>query len=75
MMSMPFDSRGNPDVAGPRQMSPSQITTAREVQDDFNALIAKLSAPTNDEAARLFALARTHLEIASMLAVKAISRS
>lgn len=73
-----FDSNGNPDVMGSREMTKSQLSSATEVREMFNDIHGRLM-PTpgehNPEAARLFALARTHLEMACMFAVKGISRS
>lgn len=65
-------------VMGSRPMSPDQIAYADELRRDFEALHGKLFvAGTNDgkgEAARLYAIARTQLELACMAAVKAVSR-
>ncbi len=73
---MDFDANGNPDVMGPRKMGEDGVARTRKMQDAFNDLHQKcMGAPTTTgEAARLYAIARTHLELASMAAVKAISR-
>lgn len=62
-------------------MTPEQIAYADEIRRDFEALHGKMiiagtagSAGDREDAARLYALARTHLEIACMIAVKAVSR-
>lgn len=83
MMSNPdatypvFDDNGNPNVMGSRPVSESQAGTIKSIHADFNALHARISGTpgANAEAARLFAVARTHLELACMAATKAISRS
>ena len=77
MINGPFDANGNPDVMGARPLTSSQRDTVEHVIADFNALHAKLQgAPgTNADAGRLFAVARTQLELACMVAVKAISRT
>jgi hypothetical protein len=65
-------------VMGSRQMTPEQAAYADELKRDFEALHGKLFvAGTHDgrgEAARLYAVARTQLELACMAAVKAVSR-
>ena len=76
---MGFDDNGNPDVMGPRPMSAQQVDAVQALRLDFNALHQKCMLPPSDnaspEALRLYAIARTHLEIACMAAVKAVSRS
>lgn len=76
-MTEPFDANGNPDVMGARILNPASVAAADALRLEFNALAAKLQgAPgQNAESARLFAIARTNLEISCMAAVKAISRS
>ena len=63
---------------GSRQMTPEQMAYTEELRHDFEALHGKLFvAGTHDgrgEAARLYAVARTQLELACMAAVKAVSR-
>lgn len=75
-MSTPDDIRGNPDVMGSRTMSPAAMAEAEHLKLDFNALHAHLDrgATSNPESARLMAMARSHLEIACLCAVKALSR-
>ncbi len=67
------------DVMSSRPMTPEQIAFADELRRDFEALNGKLYLPgTHDgrsDAARLYALARTQLELACMAAVKAVSRT
>ena len=76
---MTFDMNGNPDVMGSVLLSAQQIDAVNALKLDFNALHQKCMLPPSDnaspEALRLYAIARTHLEIACMAAVKAISRS
>ena len=74
---MTFDDNGNPDVMGPRPLSAPQVDAVQALRLDFNALHQKCSSDptTPPEAARLYAIARTHLEIACMAAVKAVSRA
>jgi len=75
-MTPGFDENGNPDVMGARVLTDAQIEEASNLKLAFNSLyracMGNHVAPA--EAARLFAMARTHLEIACMCAVKAISR-
>lgn len=63
---------------GSRDMTAEQSAYADELRRDFEALHGKLFvAGTHDgrsEAARLYAVARTQLELACMAAVKAVSR-
>lgn len=75
-MSTPLDARGNPDVMGPRKMRPDVFKDADHLRMEFNAIHMQLDRdPTSTpESARLLAMARGHLEIACLLAVKAISR-
>ena len=70
------DANGNADIHGPRPMSPAQIGEARQLMNDFNALAVQLQRDdtSNPESARLMSMARSHLEIACMCAVKALSR-
>jgi len=75
-MTTPLDRNGHPDIMGPRPMNEELLGSARALQDAFNqvhAMCVDDGEPT-PEAERLLAMARTHLEIASMCAVKAISR-
>ncbi len=75
---MQFDANGNPDVMGSRPLSQSQAEAIASIKADFNALHARLmSTPgaSTPEAGRLFAIARTQLELACMAAVKAVSRT
>ena len=71
---MILDKNGNPDVMGSRSLNAPQIVQVETLKLEFNALHQKLMLSSSPEAARLFAIARTHLEIACMSAVKAISR-
>lgn len=73
---MNFDANGNPDVMGSFKMDPSRVAEADELRLEFNALHTKLAGnpSLSGEAARLFAIARTHLELSCLAAVKAISR-
>ena len=73
---MTLDARGNPDVMGSRKMSPAVFAEADQLRMDFNALHAQLvrDDTSNPESARIMALARDHLEIACMLAIKSLSR-
>ena len=73
------DKYGNPDVMGSRQMTQLQQEFAQlrlELREAFNAVHAKCQAPpgASPECQRLYAVARTQLELACMAAVKAISR-
>lgn len=65
-------------VMDSRMMTLDQVAYADELKRDFESLHGKLFvAGTHDghgEAARLYAVARTQLEIACMVAVKAVSR-
>lgn len=74
-----MDANGNPDVMGARPMTPQQIADADEVRLAMNAAHAVIerhaSTLPKPEAARLFAVAKTHMEIACMMAVKGISRT
>ena len=74
---MSFDANGNPDVMGSRSLSAPQLDSVNGLKLDFNALhkMCMGDPGTPPEAARLFAIARTHLELACMAAVKAISRT
>lgn len=73
------DANGNPDVMGSRPMSPQQIADADELRLAFNALHALIekhaSTLPKPEAGRMFSVAKTHLELACMAAVKGISRT
>lgn len=75
-MSTPLDSRGNPDVMGSRKVSGAISLEMEQLKLDFNALHAQLhrDATDNPESARLMEIARTHLEIACMAAIKSLSR-
>jgi len=68
----------NLKVMGSRPMTPEQSAFADELKRDFEALHGKLfvagTHTGNGDAARLYALARTQLELACMAAVKAVSR-
>lgn len=70
------DKYGNPDVMGSRQMTQLQQEFAQELGEAFDAVHAKCQAPpgASPECQRLYAVARTQLELACMAAVKAISR-
>lgn len=73
---MKLDTNGNPDVMGYRDMTQQQIAFAQELREAFNAVDAKLhgNPGSSPESLRLYAVARTQLELACMAAVKAISR-
>ena len=73
---MTIDVRGNPDVMGSRKMDPAVFAEADALRMDFNALHAQLvrDATSNPESARLMGLARDHLEVACMCAIKSLSR-
>lgn len=73
---MSTDARGNPDVMGSRPMSGAVQLEAEQLRLDFNALHLQLDrgATSNPESARLMAMARDHLEIACMCAIKSLSR-
>lgn len=76
---MTLDANGNPDVMGSLEMTPDQIAMSNKLRLAFNALHAEieLNASTlpKPEAARLFAMAKTHLELSCMAAIKGVSRS
>jgi len=67
-----------PDVMGSRPMNDEQARQADSLRAAFNHLHAMCTppdgTPMTPEAARLFAVARTQLELACMAAVKAVSR-
>lgn len=71
------DSNGNPDVMGSRILSDKQLERIETLKLRINELLAdefaRDSGMTNEQA-RLTAMARSHLEIAGVLMVKAISR-
>ena len=70
------DAYGNPDIMGSRPMSPEQFKRMDKLRLMFNAVHSELASDPGDtqEASRLFAVARTQLELSCMAAVKAISR-
>lgn len=67
-----------PDVMGSRPMTDEQQRRAETLRAAFNQLHAMCQpppdVPVTAEAGRLFAVARTQLELACMAAVKAVSR-
>lgn len=71
-----FDAAGNPDVMGSRPLNEAQSAAAEKMRLECNLLITRMhgSPGSTPEALRLYAIARTHLELACMAAVKAISR-
>lgn len=72
-----FDENGNPDVMGSRPLTDSQKDTIAMLRREYNALHSRISGAPGQtpESARLFAMARTQLEISYMTAVKAVSRT
>jgi len=66
------------DVMGSRTMTDEQQRRAERLQQAFEQVHAMCSppsdAPVTVESGRLFAIARTQLELACMAAVKAVSR-
>ena len=67
------------DVMGSRPMSDRQLKQAEALRQMFEQANAALTPPQGDatmtpEAGRLFAVARTQLELACLAAVKAVSR-
>ncbi len=71
-----FDANGNPDVMGSRVMTDDQKELADKLRLAFNAVNTMLQGNpvSTAEAMRLYAISRTHLEVACMTAVKAVSR-
>ena len=66
------------DVMGSREMNDAQKHQADRLRQAFEQLNAMLlppsGTPLTPEAARLFSVARTQLELSCMAAVKAVSR-
>ena len=66
------------NVMSSRPMTPAQTSKADALRADFEALYAKLhpngTIGHGDQSARLYAVAKTQLEIACAMAVKAVSR-
>jgi hypothetical protein len=72
-----YDRNGNPDVMGSKPLGAKQISVVNDLKLEFNALHQKLCGTymsANPEAARLLNIAKTHLELGCMAAVKAVSR-
>lgn len=66
------------DVMGTREMSDAQLAHASRLRAAFETLNGMLTPPAETpvtaDAARLFAIARTQLELSCLAAVKAVSR-
>jgi hypothetical protein len=67
------------EVMGPRSMTDRQMRQAENLQTLFENVNKTITPPADEqmmtpEAARLFAVARTQLELACLAAVKAVSR-
>lgn len=67
------------DVMGSRPMTQRQQAQADSLRRQFEQVHEAITPPKDDpvvspEAARLFAVARTQLELACLAAVKAVSR-
>lgn len=66
------------DVMGSRPMTDAQMQQADRLRQAFEQLHAMITPPNDaavtPEAGRLFAVARTQLELSCMAAVKAVSR-
>lgn len=76
-MTTPTDANGHPDVMGSRILTDEQLARIDSVKLKINELLATDFARTNNmtgEQARLTAMARSSLETAGVLMVKAISR-
>lgn len=75
---MKYDANGNPDVCGSREMDAKQLEDVEALRLAFNELLALIDDKAmhlpNAEAARMFAVAKTQLELAAMAAIKGVSR-